>query len=146
MKKGSRLETHRQGWATQHLLLGLSWPVLSPYLPGRVWEYPISDQVSKLDSHKSMGQQRTYPRMWREVAKVIARTALCHCPKVPRNWEHHEDWQELRGHEGRSGELFADRAPFNFHKDFEENPCENYVQSHGGQEGNWEQHEFTNCK
>lgn len=82
MKQGSRLEAHRKGWATQHLPLGLLWPILSPYLPGRTWEYHISDQVSKLDPHKSMGQERMYPRVWREVAKVIARTALHLLQKV----------------------------------------------------------------
>lgn len=127
------------------------WPVLSSHLPSRIWEYYVGNQVSKLDIHKSMGQERTYPRMWREVAKVTTRTALYLLQKVPRNQERFlksGNRQVLHAceHEGRSGELFADRAPFSFHKDFEENPCENHVPSHGGQEGNWEQHGSTKSK
>lgn len=49
-------------------------------------------------------------------------------------------------HEGKSGELFADTAPFSFHQDFGGNPCENHVQSQGGREGDLAQHGFTNCK
>lgn len=79
--------------------------------------------------------------MWREMAKVTARTALYLLQKVSRDQEKFprtgkRQALHAREQEGRSRELSAGKAPFSLHEDFGENPSENHVQARAGQGGN----------
>lgn len=70
--------------------------------------------------------------MWRELAKVTARTALYLLQKVSRVQER---FLRTGKRQALSGELSAGKAPFSLHEDFGENPSENRVQAHAGQGG-----------
>lgn len=120
--KAADLKHMKKAEQSQQLLLfGLSWPVQSSHLPSRIWEYRFKWPNMQMDIHKSLGQERMYPRTWREIVKVIARTALYLLQKGSRNQERilkSGNRQVLHAceHDGRSGELFADRPPLSFQR------------------------------